>query len=91
MIRRDLAALLLLLAIVGSALGCSRREGDEVKGGRDTLMIQVPANVDERLEQGARKVGGKVGEALEETGEAIEKTGERLREKSGQPAAGDTL
>lgn len=91
MARHDLAALLIAFVLVASVLACQRREG-AAPGERDTLTIKVPEDIDESLERGARTIGGKVGEALEQTGEAIEKAGERLREEAGEPVrTGDTL
>jgi len=81
---------LVLLSFVAGAAACDRGGGDDEIGDRDTLAIEVPADVDERMEQGARAVGGAVGEALEETGEAIESAGERIRQETGESVTGDT-
>ena len=67
---------------------CDRGEGGAV-GDRDTLAIDVPVEVEDRFQRGARTIGGRVGEALEETGEAIEEAGERMQEEVGE-AANDT-
>ncbi len=65
---------------------CGRRGGEGEAGSRDTLAIEVP----EHVEEGARVIGGRVGEALEETGQAIERAGERMQEEAGEPVIGDT-
>ena len=77
------------LMAAAALAACGRGEGDG-PGDRDTLAIEVPADVDERMERGARAIGGTVGEALEETGEAIEEAGQRIQEEVGEPVAGDT-
>ena len=56
-------------------------EGADIDIGDDTLQVTIPENTEERLERGARQVGGAVGEALEETGEAIEEAGTRVQEE----------
>ena len=89
-------ALLLSTALGIAALACERREAEQGDDDRDTLSIEVPdietpENVDERLEEGARRVGGRVGEALEETGQAIEDAGERIQEEAGEVVPDDTL
>jgi hypothetical protein len=89
-------ALLLSIALGISALACERREAESGEDDRDTLSIEVPdidapENVDERLEEGARRVGGRIGEAIEETGEAIEDAGERVQEEAGETTPDDTL
>jgi hypothetical protein len=91
MIRRDLAAIVLAAALVAGPTACERQDGDEAEGGRDTLDIDVPDDVEENLERGARRVGGTVGEAIEETGEAIDRAGERIQEEAGEPGVGDTM
>lgn len=84
-----------LLPLALGALACEPDAGDDPSGEPDTLAIRVPdapEDLDARVEEGARRVGGAVGEALEETGEVIERAGERLREEStGPDTTGDGL
>ena len=86
--KRNLAlALAFALGIGGWA--CERREdGDAIDFDDDTLELTVPEDTEERIERGARQVGGAVGEAIEETGAAIEEAGERIQEEieDGEPA-----
>lgn len=92
MVRGIVAWMLVPLALATAA--CEREPGGEEPGDPDTLAIDIPdgGEVEDRLEEGARRIGGRVGEALEETGEAIEQAGERLREESAEPdTPGDTL
>ena len=88
---RNLASWLLTVALLAGAVACDREEVDEGEVERDTLSIDLPEDVDERFEEGARRVGGRVGEAIEETGQAIEEAGERLQEEAAEPADDDTL
>ena len=82
--------LIVALALAVPA-GCDRGAGGEAGDrDRDTLAIEIPDEVEDRFEEGARAIGGRVGEALEETGEAIEDAGERIQEEAGEGAAGDT-
>jgi hypothetical protein len=69
--------------VVGVA-ACGDGEEPAAGGGVDTLEIEVPDAevVEDRLQEGARRIGGRVGEALEETGEAIERAGERIQEEA---------
>ena len=83
---RAIATLVLALAL--AAGGCERGEDAPEGDEPDTLDVDVPDQVEEGVERGARQLGGKVGEALEETGEAIEEAGERLQEEAGEPAVG---
>ena len=85
MSRRELCVLLVALAV--GATACGGRDGGEDAGDRDTLAIEVP---EDRFQEGARKIGGRVGEALGRTGEAIEEAGERMREETVEPAPDDT-
>jgi hypothetical protein len=82
--------MLVAFVLAAGAAACQRGEGEGGAGDRDTLAIEVPDEVEDRFEEGARAIGGKVGEALEETGEAIEEAGERMQEEAGEGAAGDT-
>jgi hypothetical protein len=88
--KKTFAALVTIALAAGVAAGCDRGEGEEDAGLRDTLAVDLPENIDESMEQGARRLGGRVGEALEETGEAIEEAGERIQEEAGEPVMGDT-
>jgi hypothetical protein len=90
MSRRELRVLLVALALAVGGTACGSREGEEDAGDRDTLAIEAPAEVEDRFEEGARKIGGRVGEALGRTGEAIEEARERMEEETAEPAAGDT-
>ena len=80
---------LIVALVLAVPAGCDRGAGGEA-GDRDTLAIEIPDEVEDRFEEGARAIGGRVGEALEETGEAIEGAGERIQEEAGEGAAGDT-
>jgi hypothetical protein len=83
-------ALLVAFLLAAGAASCQRGEGEGDAGDPDTLAIDVPDEVEDRFEEGARAIGGRVGEVLEETGEAIEDAGERMQEEAGEGAAGDT-
>lgn len=85
MSRRELCVLLVALAV--GATACGGRDGAEDAGDRDTLAIEAP---EDEFQEGARKIGGHVGEVLGRTGEAIEEAGERMQEETGEPAPGDT-
>jgi hypothetical protein len=81
---------LLVVASLATAAACDRDRGEGGAGVPDTLDIEVPDEVGDRFEEGARRLGGKVGEALQETGEAIEGAGERIEEEAGEPVTNDT-
>jgi hypothetical protein len=86
MSRRELCVLLVALAV--GATACGGRDGAEDAGDRDTLAIEAPE--EDPFEEGARKIGGRVGDVLGRTGEAIEEAGERMQEETAEPAPGDT-
>lgn len=90
MTRGRLVFPLVAFALVTSSVACERRNAEGEAGAPDTLAIDVPDEVEDRVQEGARTIGGAVGEALEETGEAIEGAGERIQEEVGEPVAGDT-
>lgn len=74
-------------ALVVAAVACGGEGEDmEIEVGDDTVRMEVPEDAAERMERTGRRIGGRVGEALEETGEAIEEAGRRVREE-----AADTL
>lgn len=79
--RKGSLTVLLALALGLGGWACKEDEGADIDIGDDTLQVTIPENTEERLERGARQVGGAVGEALEETGEAIEEAGTRVQEK----------
>lgn len=90
MSRIRLFALLVAASLATTAAACDRDRAEGEAGEPDTLTIGVPEEVGDRFEEGARRLGGKVGEALQETGEAIEGAGERIEEEAGEPVTGDT-
>lgn len=67
-------------------VGCGEGDDLEIEIGDDTVRMEAPEDASERLERTGRRLGGKVGEALEETGQAIEEAGRRVQEE-----AADTL
>ncbi|MDX1660466.1 MAG: hypothetical protein R3326_01635 [Gemmatimonadota bacterium] len=71
------------MALVAAITGCGD-DGEEleIEVGEDTVRMEVPEDASERLERTGRRVGGRVGEALEETGQAIEEAGRRIREEA---------
>lgn len=70
-----------------AAVACGGEGEDrEIEVGDDTVRMEVPEDAAERMERAGRRIGGRVGEALEETGEAIEEAGRRVQEE-----AADTL
>lgn len=82
MARRAVRWILVVLVLGTGA--CEREEPGE-PGELDTLDIEIPVGeVEDRLERGARRIGGRVGEALEGTGEAIERAGERIQDEAGE-------
>lgn len=83
-----LRGLAFVLALVLIALTCGRDDDVDIELDPDSL---VPPDAAERLERTGRRVGGKVGEALEETGEAIERAGERIQEEVAEGEEPDTL
>lgn len=75
------------LAVAALAVGgCGDGEDVEIEIGGDTVRMGVPEDASERLERTGRRIGGRVGEALEETGQTIEEAGQRIQEE-----AADTL
>lgn len=75
-----------LLPLALGALACERDAGDDPAGEPDTLAIEIPAGeVEDRVQEGARRIGGRIGEALEDTGEAIERAGERIQQETAEP------
>lgn len=87
--KRGVVPGILVLLALGVA-ACDRGAEPGEPDGRDTLEIEIPAGeVEDRLEEGARRIGGRVGEALEETGEAIERAGERIQDEVAEPDTAD--
>ncbi len=89
--KRNLSIVLAALLGLGGG-ACDRRDNEtaiDIEG--DTLELTVPDDAEERIERGARQVGGAVGEALEETGEAIEEAGARIQEEVQDSEAADTV
>ncbi|HUP01407.1 MAG TPA: hypothetical protein VM737_07810 [Gemmatimonadota bacterium] len=87
--RRRCLAIGVAFALGLSTGGCGERDDDgTIDIEDDTLELAVPQDLEERIERGARQVGGAVGEAIEETGAAIEEAGERIQEEvqNGEPA-----
>lgn len=82
--RRDWIAVGLLSTAL--AVACGEGDDPEIEIGDDTVRMRVPEDAAERLERTGRTVGGKVGEAIEETGQAVEEAGRRIQEE-----AADTL
>lgn len=85
--RKGSLTVVLVLALGLGGWACKEDEGADIDIGDDTLQVTIPEDTEERLERGARRVGGAVGEALEETGEAIEDAGTRIQEEVGEGEA----
>ena len=67
MIRRRTFAALVAIAVAAGMAACDRIEGEnDIDALTDTLSVDLPDNVDESMERGARRLGGRVGEALED-------------------------
>lgn len=69
------------VAVAALALACGE-DDREITVGDDTLRMEVPEDASERLERTGRRIGGRVGEAMEETGQAIEEAGRRVQEEA---------
>lgn len=82
--RKGSLTVVLVLALGLGGWACKEDEGADIDIGDDTLQVTIPEDTEERLERGARRMGGAVGEALEETGEAIEDAGTRIQEEVGE-------
>lgn len=69
-----------IAALAALAMACG--EDGEIEIGDDTLRMEAPEDATERLERTGRRIGGRVGEAMEQTGEAIEDAGRRVQEEA---------
>lgn len=72
-----------LIGITALAAACGGGSEPQIEIGDDTLRMEVPDDAADRLERTGRRIGGKVGEAMEETGQAIQDAGRRVREEAG--------